>query len=151
MKTWFTYLKQGLSTQIPQDRIAGDTDDQDFKESLKNLVPYLKRHWRKGCFGFFLILLGALCSFPAPLITRYLVDDVILNRQLGLLFGALVLLACFLIAEKLARMLQEFYFEHLEQQVTLDIQQDLLARQLAAQLLLGGGERKLGQFRKLPY
>ena len=130
MKTWFKYLKQGLSSQVPQDRIAGDLDRQSFKESLKNLVPYLKRHWRKGCFGFFLILLGALCSFPAPLITRYLVDDVILNRQLGLLVGALVLLACFLIAEKLARMLQEFYFARLEQQVTLDIQQDLIARVL---------------------
>ena len=23
MKTWFKYLKQGLSSQIPQDRIAG--------------------------------------------------------------------------------------------------------------------------------
>ena len=130
MKTWFTYLKQGLSSRIPQDRIAGDADRQGFKESLKNLVPYLKRHWRKGCFGFFLVLLTALCSFPAPLITRYLVDKVILNRQLGLLVGALVLLACFLIAEKLARMLQEFYFARLEQEVTLDIQQDLIARVL---------------------
>ena len=130
MKTWFTYLKQGLSSQLPQDRIGGDLDQQGVTESLKKLVPYLKRHWRKGCLGVILLLSAALCSFPAPLITRYLVDDVILNRQLGLLVGALVLLACFLLAEKLMRMLQEFYFARLEQQVTLDLQQDLIARVL---------------------
>ncbi|MGD9054305.1 MAG: ABC transporter ATP-binding protein [Desulfobacterales bacterium] len=130
MKTWFTYLKQGLSSQLPHDRIGGDPVYPGLKESLKKLVPYLKPHWRKFCLGLILIFLAALCSFPAPLITRYLVDDVILNRQLGLLAGALVLLACFLIAEKLMRMLQEFYFAHLEQQVTLDVQQDLVARVL---------------------
>jgi ABC-type multidrug transport system fused ATPase/permease subunit len=128
MKTWFTYLKQGLSTKIPQDRIGGDQAHLSLKESLKNLVPYLKRHWCKGCFGFFLIFAAALCSLPAPLITRYVVDDVILNRQLGLLLGALILLACFLIAEKLLGMLQEFYFARLEQDITLDVQQDLIDR-----------------------
>ncbi len=130
MKTWFTYLKQGLSSQLPQDRIAGDQGHHGLKESLNNLVPYLKRHWRKGCLGGFLILLAALCSFPAPLITRYLIDDVILGRQLGLLVGAVLLLVCFLLAEKLLRMLQEFYFTRLEQQVTLDLQQDLIDRVL---------------------
>ncbi|MGD8993345.1 MAG: ABC transporter ATP-binding protein [Desulfobacterales bacterium] len=130
MKTWFTYLKQGLSSQIPQDRIGKEGKHPDIIESLKNLLPYCKRHWRKGCLGFILIILGALCSLPAPLITRYLVDEVILNRQLGLLAGAAALLACFLVAEKLARMLQEFYFARLEQQVTLDVQQDLIARVL---------------------
>jgi ABC-type multidrug transport system fused ATPase/permease subunit len=130
MKTWFKYLKQGLSSQIPQDRIAGDKNHTDLKGSLKNLFPYLKRHWQKGLFGFLLVLIASLCSFPAPLITRYLVDEVILGRQLGLLVGAVVLLACFLLAEKLARMLQEFYFARFEQRITLDIQQDLVDRVL---------------------
>jgi ABC-type multidrug transport system fused ATPase/permease subunit len=130
MKTWFTYLKQGLSRQILHDQIGGDPDVPGLKESFKKLVPYLKPHRRKFGLGFMLVLLAALCSFPSPLITRYMVDDVILNRQLGFLAGALVLLACFLLAEKLMRMLQEFYFAHLEQQVTLDVQQDLIARVL---------------------
>jgi ABC-type multidrug transport system fused ATPase/permease subunit len=130
MKIWLKYLKQGLSSQLPHDRIGGDPDYPGLKESLKKLVPYLKPHWRKFCLGLILILLAALCSLPAPLITRYLVDDVILNRQLGLLAGALALLACFLIIEKLMRVLQEFYFARLEQQVTLDVQQDLVTRVL---------------------
>ncbi len=130
MKTWFKYLKQGLSSPLPQDRIAGDKNHTDLKGSLKNLFPYLKRRWRKALFGGCLVLLASICGFPAPLITRYLVDEVILGRQPGLLVGAVVLLAGFLLAEKLVRMLQEFYFARFEQRITLDIQQDLIARVL---------------------
>ena len=130
MKTWFKYLKQGLSSQIPQDRIAGNKKHTDLKESMKNLFPYLKRHWRKALLGGGLVLLASIFGFPVPLITRYLVDEVILNRQPGLLIGAVVLLAGFLLAEKLVRMLQEFYFARFEQRITLDIQQDLIARVL---------------------
>jgi ABC-type bacteriocin/lantibiotic exporter with double-glycine peptidase domain len=130
MKTWFKYLKQGLSSQIPQDRIGGDRNHADLKESLKNLLPYLKRHWREAVLGGCLVLLASICAFPAPLITRYLVDEVILGRQLGLLVGAVILLVGFLLAEKLVRMLQEFYFARFEQRITLDIQQDLIARVL---------------------
>ena len=130
MKTWYKYLKQGLSSQTPQDRIAGEKKHADLKESLKNLFPYLRRHWRKALLGGCLVLLASLFGFPVPLITRYLVDEVILGRQPGLLIGAVVLLAGFLLAEKLVRMLQEFYFARFEQRITLDIQQDLIARVL---------------------
>jgi len=130
MKTWFKYLKQGLSSQTPQDRIAGNKKHTDLKESMKNLFPYLKRHWRKALLGGCLVLLASIFGFPVPLITRFLVDEVILNRQPGLLIGAVVLLAGFLLAEKLVRMLQEFYFARFEQRITLDIQQDLIARVL---------------------
>ena len=100
------------------------------KTNLKNLYPYFKRHWRRGFVGLFLILLASLCGFAPPLITRYLVDDVILGRQIGFLAGAILLLAGFLAAEKLARMLEEFYFARFEQRITLDIHKDLIAHVL---------------------
>jgi ABC-type multidrug transport system fused ATPase/permease subunit len=90
----------------------------------------LKRHWRKVLLGGCLVLLASMFGFPAPLISRYLVDEVILGRQPGLLIGAVVLLAGFLLTEKLVRMLQEFYFARFEQRITLDIQQDLISRVL---------------------
>ena len=130
MKIWLKYLKQGLSSQIPRDRIAGDKNYADLKDSLKILRPYLKRHWRKAVLGGCLVLLASVLAFPAPLITRYLVDEVILGRQLELLVAAIILLVGFLLAEKLVRMLQEFYFARFEQRITLDIQQDLIARVL---------------------
>jgi ABC-type bacteriocin/lantibiotic exporter with double-glycine peptidase domain len=115
---------------MPEDHIAGSHGDGGLKANLKNLLPYFKRHWRRGMLGCLLIAAATLFAFPPPLITRYLVDDVILGRQIGLLTGAIVLLIGCLVAEKLARLLEDFYFARFEQQVTLDIQKDLIDRVL---------------------
>ena len=80
--------------------------------------------------GFFLILLTSLFAFPQPLITRYIVDDVILARELALLAGAILLLIVIVLAEKFTSVLEQFYFAHFEQHVTLDIQHDLIERTL---------------------
>jgi ABC-type multidrug transport system fused ATPase/permease subunit len=130
MKTWFAYLKQGLSRKMPQDSILGIRGHGGLKANLKNLLPYFRRHRRRGMLGCLLIAAATLFAFPPPLITRYLVDDVILGRQAGLLAGALLLLIGCLVAEKLARLLEDFYFARFEQQVTLDIQEDLIDRVL---------------------
>jgi ABC-type bacteriocin/lantibiotic exporter with double-glycine peptidase domain len=130
MKTWFTYLKQGLSRELPEDRISGNHDFTGFKDNLRNLRPYIIRYWRRGLIGFLIIVAGSLCAFPPPLITRYIVDEIIINGRLGLLFGAIILLAGCLVIEKLCRVLEEFYFARMEQQVTLDIQCDLIDRVL---------------------
>jgi len=124
--SWLTYLKRGLSRKLPKDRIAGQEGYTGIKANLKNLRPFLSRHWRKGLLGAGLIILTSLLGFPQPLIMRYVVDDVILSRQLKLLVGAILVLAGILLAEKLTSILQEFYFTRFEQQVTLDIQQNLL-------------------------
>jgi len=95
------------------------------KTSLKNLHPFIGRHWRKGAVGVILIMVTSFLGIPQPLIMRYLVDDVILDHQLGLLAVTILLLAGILLAEKLTGLLQQFYFARFEQEVTLDIQQDL--------------------------
>jgi ABC-type multidrug transport system fused ATPase/permease subunit len=130
MKTWFTYLKQGLSQKMPEDSISGDRGYGSLKANLENLLPYFKRHWRRGMLGCLLIAAATLFAFPPPLITRYLVDDVILGGQVGRLAGAILLLAGCLVADKLARLLEDFYFARFEQNITLDIQQDLIDRVL---------------------
>lgn len=130
MKIWFTYLKHGLSRKMPEDRISGDQKYGSLKANLINLLPYFKRHWRRGLLGCLFIAAATLFAFPPPLITRYLVDDVILGRQIGLLTGAILLLIGCLAAEKLARLLEDFYFTRFEQNITLDIQQDLIERVL---------------------
>ena len=130
MQTWFSYIKQGFSRKLPLDVIAADRDYGGLKGSTKNLLPYFKRHWRGGMLGCILIAAASLLAFPPPLITRYLVDDVILGRQLGLLAGAILFLIGCLVAEKLVRLLEEFYFARFELIITLDIQQDLIDRVL---------------------
>ena len=130
MDSWFTYLKRGLSRKMPKDRIAGQEGYSGIKANLKNLRPYIVRHWRKVVLGFLLIIFTSLFGFPQPLITRYIVDDVILGRHLELLVGAILLLIGISLAEKLMSLLEEFYFARFEQGVTLDIQHDLLDRAL---------------------
>jgi ABC-type bacteriocin/lantibiotic exporter with double-glycine peptidase domain len=130
VESWFTYLKRGLARKLPEDRITGRKGYSGIKANLKNLRPYVGRHWRKGVLGFFLILITSLLGFPQPLITRYIIDDVILSRRIELLAGAILLLIGIVLAEKLMRLLEDFYFARFEQRVTLDLQQDLAERVL---------------------
>ncbi|NIM89677.1 MAG: ATP-binding cassette domain-containing protein [Candidatus Aminicenantes bacterium] len=129
-KSWFNFLKQGLSRKLPKDRIAGRKGYSGLKANLNNLRPFVKRHWRKGLVGVLIIIFASLLGFPQPLITRYLVDDVILARQLSLLAIAIILLAGIALAEKLMSALEQFYFARFEQRITLDIQQELIKRVL---------------------
>ena len=115
---------------MPEDNISGHRGYGSLKGNLNNLSPYFKRHWRRAILGCLLIATASLFAFPPPLITRYLVDDIILGRQAGLLAGAILMLIGCLVAEKLARLLEDFYFARFEQQITLDIQRDLVDRLL---------------------
>jgi ABC-type multidrug transport system fused ATPase/permease subunit len=126
MNIWLTYLKQGMSRKMPEDGISGIRGYGSLNANLKNLFPYFKRHRHRAMAGCLLIAAATLFGFAPPLITRYLVDDVILGRQVGLLTGAIGLLIGCLLAEKLARLLEDFYFARLEQNITLDIQNDLI-------------------------
>jgi len=110
--------------------MAGPEGYGNSLESLRNLWPYLLRHWQSGVIGLLLIVFASLFSFPQPLITRYVVDDVILKRQLGLLAGAIALFIVLILAEKLLKMLEDFTFARFEQGITLDIQQSLLGKVL---------------------
>jgi ABC-type multidrug transport system fused ATPase/permease subunit len=130
MQTWFDTLQRGLSRRPEEDRLAAQKDRDNVRANLGNLKPFLARHWRSGLLGALLILLGALLVLPVPLITRYLIDDVILGRQLQLLWGAVLLLAAVKGLGMLADLLQRFYFTRFEQQILLDIQHDLLDRTL---------------------
>ncbi len=130
MRNWFTYLKQGLSRDLPDDPIGGQRVARGFKFSIQNILPYFKRYWHRCVFGLLLVFITALLAFPAPMITRYLVDEVILSRHVELLLGALILLVGILVAEKAFRIFEVFYFTRLEQRITLALQDDLISRVL---------------------
>jgi len=131
MKSWFSYLKNAWSRKMPADKIAQTARDKTkSRETLKNLLPIIKRHWKKGALGAALILLTSLLAFPGPLITRFLIDKVILARQLRLLLGVILILAAIKIANILFGILQSYYFTRFEQEVLLEIQQTLFDRVL---------------------
>lgn len=125
---WLKYLKEGLSRDLPKDRLADEYGNDGIRAALGHLRTFMGPHLSKGYLGVFLIIIVTFCSFPFPLITRYIVDDVILTRDLSGLAGAILLLITFTLVGKLAGLLEDFYFTRFQQEVTLDIQQNLIER-----------------------
>jgi ABC-type multidrug transport system fused ATPase/permease subunit len=130
VKSWFAYLKRGLSRKVPEDRLSDPQGYGSARTNLRNLQPFVARHWRKGVLGAVLILVSSLLTFPQPLINRYLIDDVILAQQLELLGGVVALTVVIRVLGTASGILQQFYFTRFEQEVLLDIQHDLLERTL---------------------
>ncbi len=130
MKSWFTYLKGAWTRRMPEDKIGGPQKKAKLSANLKNLIPIIRHHWKKGALGALLILLTSLLSFPGPLITRFLIDKVILGKQLSLLFGVIALLAGIKITSIVFGVLQQYLSTRFEQEVLIEIQQTLFDRTL---------------------
>ena len=131
MKSWFAYLKGAWARKLPEDKLgAGAPDRKKTRAALKNLIPIVKRHWKKGALGAVLIVLTSLLAFPGPMITRFLIDKVILGKQLRLLLGVILLLAGIKVVGIVLGILQQYYFTRFEQEVLLEIQQTLFERTL---------------------
>ena len=127
MKSWFQYLQSANRRKLPENKI--ETRSQSHQK-LKTLLPYFKSHWRIGTLGALVVVLTSLLAFPGPLITRYLIDKVILGKQLALLFGAILLLAVVKGTDILLKNSQQYLFTRFEQGILLDIQHSLFDRTL---------------------
>jgi ABC-type multidrug transport system fused ATPase/permease subunit len=126
MKTWIEYLKSGLARKAPEDRIAGGKAYAGIGESLRRHMPFFRRHWKKGALGAGFILINALMAFPMPLVSRFVIDEVILGRQLSLLPWVLLLMAAIALFSRAMGLFQNWYFLRYSQDITLDIQKQVL-------------------------
>ena len=126
MKTWIEYLKNGLARKAPEDRIAGGKSYAGIGENLRRHKPFFRRHWKKGALGAGFILLNALMSFPMPLVSRFVIDDVILGRQLSQLPWVLLLMAAIALFARALGLFQNWFFLRYSQDITLDIQKQVL-------------------------
>lgn len=78
MNNWLAYIRSGFSRKLPEDHVLRISGYQGLKSSVKKLLPFMARHWRRGLLALSILMVTALFSFPQPLITRYIVDEVIL-------------------------------------------------------------------------
>jgi ABC-type multidrug transport system fused ATPase/permease subunit len=129
MTSWLDYLRHGLNRALPTDRLISQKTG-DLHQRLKNLQPYLTRHWAGLAVGVLLLLIVTLLSLPGPLIYAYLIDNVILAGQLDQLWWVVLLLGGLKAGGIAANALQQFYFARFEQNILLEIQGDLLERAL---------------------
>ena len=65
-------------------------------------------------------------AFPMPLVSRFVIDDVILGRQLSLLPWVLLLMAAIALFSRAMGLFQNWFFLRYSQEVTLDIQKQVL-------------------------
>jgi ABC-type multidrug transport system fused ATPase/permease subunit len=126
MRTWIEYLKSGLARKAPVDRIAGGKTHAGIGENLRRHMPFFRRHWKKGALGAGFILLNAIMAFPMPLVSRFVIDEVILGRQLSLLPWVLLLMAAIALFSRGMSLFQNWFFLRYSQELTLDIQKQVL-------------------------
>ena len=68
LKTMYTYLKQGLSRRLPDESIGGQPRRREFRADIQNILPYVKKYWRRGILGVGIILVVALLAASGSLI-----------------------------------------------------------------------------------
>lgn len=130
MKTWVTYLRRGLRRTPTGDPLAVRAGGNGAAENLRNLKPFALRYWRHAAVGGVAVLLASVLGLVPPLVTRFVVDDVILGRQLHLLVGAAVVLIGAKLLEKLTGAVDQFSFARFEQSVLVDVQRAIVDRVL---------------------
>lgn len=130
MNSWLGYLKRGLRRSRTKDPLAGQLSHGNWWSKLSNLKRFILRHWHKGLIGALLIIFVTLLAFPQPLLYRFLIDNVILAKDLNLFLWVILLMAAVKMLSKGMEVLQQYYFTRFEQEILLDIQKDLFEHTL---------------------
>jgi ABC-type bacteriocin/lantibiotic exporter with double-glycine peptidase domain len=128
LAAWMSVLRSGLSRRRVVERIRGEGAQPAAWASWRRLYPYFHRHRIHAVWGALFIGLSAPSGLAPPMITRYLVDDVILGRRVEAVLPVIIVLALCLAAEKILRLAEEFCFARFEQRALLDLQEDLISR-----------------------
>jgi ABC-type multidrug transport system fused ATPase/permease subunit len=130
-RRWWRSFRDGLARDELEDRLGGvGAADRSVRERLANLWPFVRRHWRMGVLGAALLLFGSLVVLPQPLVSRFLIDEVLLGKRLELLAVVLAVLAGLKLFGMASSVVQSYAFTRFEQTVLLDIQEALLERTL---------------------
>lgn len=125
LSIWLNLLRSGLGRRLPEDPVSGILSGTR-KVNWALLAPYFNRHWKKGMIGALAILVTTALGFVTPLLTRFLVDDVILAKRLEWLVWAVLGFAVVKGLSSLGSMLEQYLFGHLQTDVSVDLQRNLL-------------------------
>jgi len=126
MKGWLEHLKNGLSRKAPDDPIAVKRTYSGIGENLRRHLPFFRRHWKKAALGALLIGLNSIIAFPQPLISRFVIDDVILGKELAFLPWVLLLMVVIAVFSRAMGLFQNWFFLRYSQDITFDIQKQVL-------------------------
>ena len=125
------YLKGALSPKLPDDHISPDRKYSRLRDSLKHIYPSVVKNWKMGAVSYISLIISSLLVYPQPLITRYLIDDVMLNKNLKMLAPVLLLLLSLTVISLVISQVQSFCATRFNQEVKLDVQRNLISRVFA--------------------
>lgn len=130
LAAWMSQLKSGFARRTVVERLRGEESAPAGWASWRRIYPYFRRHRRHALWGALFIGLCVPAGLASPMITRHLVDEVILGRRLEAVGPVILLLALCLSAEKILRLAEEFSFARFEQCALLGLQEELIDRTL---------------------
>ncbi len=97
---------------------------------LRKLWPFIKPYWKQGLFASILLVISTLLTIPIPLFTKYILDDVIVDKNIKLLTLIIIILTTLFILGGIVSFIQRYIFFTFEQRVILSIQHKLFNRVL---------------------
>jgi len=125
-----SFAKKNISSEIAEDFLYTGGKNKFNMKLLKKLLPFLIIKWKKGAAASFLLFLATLASIPQPLITKYLIDDVLLKNDMALLNIVIMFFVGLVLIQSLFTFMRDYLFTRFEQEIVLEIQSQLFQRVL---------------------
>ena len=128
LKRWFGYFKSSISKELPEDVMKNNENYPKIRKILKYFSPIFRKHWKLAVLCAALPSLSVLINLPGPMVTRYLVDNVILAKNMSLLLPVLILLGSLKLLPMILQYVLRFFNLRFERSLTIDLTKMVLEK-----------------------
>ena len=97
---------------------------------VKRVLPYLKTRWKWALLSTLLIIALSLLGLPGPYLTKYLIDDVFIARNMHRLFLVIGIMLFLSLSQLIASFFANYSFARLSRGIGVTIKKDLFQRLL---------------------
>jgi len=110
-------------------------------KNIKRLIVFFRPAKRYAFFAGFFTLIAVLLDLPLPLLTRYIIDNVIPGKNTVILKWIIIGLIGFMLLKGLSEVLNRYYLTLFRERVLSDIQADLFRHVMGLDLTFFGNSR----------
>ncbi len=121
VKTWYEYFKSSISREMPEDSINESQEYPKLKTLLKHFTPVIKQHWKIAILCAIIPMLSSVATIPIPMAGRYLVDNVILTKNIHYFIPVLIVIGILKLIPILLQFLLRFLNLKFERSLTLEL------------------------------
>ena len=128
LKRWLGYFKSSISKELPEDVMKRHEEYPKIGKILKYFSPIFKKYWKLAVLCAALPSLSMLINLPGPMVTRYLVDNVILAKNMSLLLPVLIVLGSLKLLPMILTYVMRFLNLRFERSLTIDLTEMVLEK-----------------------